>query len=578
MRFKKGLIVLLYIWMVLGCVGIVWLVGYLAGEGPDRKQTQEEWTQEQESQKEDGDHVPASPSDWDDKDGAGDKPGSGTGAGSESGTCPDESQEADLADDQDRRSDWQGRRGTGDKKDSFPEPEDAAPYIPPTLMLASDLHYMSRGTHDGGEAFWWMMTHDDGKVSIYSEEMLDALVEDTIRTRPSALVLAGDITLNGERINHQGLAGKLQKVQDAGIPVLVIPGNHDINNHNAATYFGGQRQPTEYLEGAEAFLEIYHEFGYDQALSRDEASLSYVYGLDETHWMMMLDSCQYEDYNHVSGRIRPETLAWMEEQLELARAQQIMVMPVAHHNLLSESRMYKTECTMENHQEVIRLLEQYELPLYISGHLHAQRVKKHKEAPGVVEDAYGISEIVLSPYSIPPCQYGYMEWQEDGAFSFETRQADVAGLAAARGMEDPFLLNFPEEATKFMKGMIQDQVKQTVHSVPEDLKQRMIRLYAEVYYDYCAGYSMDWDSVEHTSGYTLWQRVDPGNKYVGEMREMVADVQSDHRNWHWEPAQESEGAGDAEGEELRQQTVPETEAAPADGREVEEMTEADSLE
>ena len=59
---------------------------------------------------------------------------------------------------------------------------------------------------------------------------------------------------------------------------------------------------------------------------------------------------------------------------------------------------------------------------------------------------------------------------------------------------------------------------------------------------------------------------------------MVADVQSDHRNWHWEPAQESEGAGDAEGEELRQQTVPETEAAPADGREVEEMTEADSLE
>lgn len=130
--------------------------------------------------------------------------------------------------------------------------------------------------------------------------------------------------------------------------------------------------------------------------------------------------------------------------------------------------------------------------------------------------------------------------------SFETRQADVAGLAAGRGMEDPFLLNFDEEAPEFMKGMIQDQVKRTVHSVPEDLKEGMTRLYAEVYYDYCAGYRMDWDSVEETSGYTLWQRVDPGNKYVGEMREMVADVRSDHRCWRWEPAEEAAGVEDGD--------------------------------
>lgn len=550
MRFKKSLVLLLYIGMLLGCVGIVWLAGYLAGGGPGGKPPREEWTQESDSGAPPETNSPATPSDWEEIQGTeGREPeADGIGSGDLKAEETEDSLEAGAPEGQGGGTDgtgWQRRRRkpSQSQPQEVPEPE---PSIPPTLMLASDLHYMSRSTHDGGTAFWQMMTRDDGKVSIYSEEMVDALVAEAVRTRPSALVLAGDITLNGERINHQALAGKLEQVEDAGIPVLVIPGNHDINNHNAATYFGDGRQAAEYLPGAEAFLEIYHSFGYDQAASRDPASLSYVYRLDETHWMLMLDSCQYEDTSQVNGRIRPETLEWMEGQLELAEEQQAVVVPVAHHNLLSESRMYKTECTMENHQEVIRLLEKYKLPLYVSGHLHAQRLKKHKEAPGVEKDAYGITEIVLSPYSIPPCQYGYLDWQEDGSMSFETRQADVAGLAAGRGMEDPFLLNFDEEAPEFMKGMIQDQVKKTVHSVPEDLKEGMTRLYAEVYYDYCAGYRMDWDSVEQTSGYTLWQRVDPGNKYVGEMREMVADVRSDHRCWRWEPAEEVPGVEDGD--------------------------------
>lgn len=68
----------------------------------------------------------------------------------------------------------------------------------------------------------------------------------------------------------------------------------------------------------EEFLNIYSSFGYEQAFSRDETSLSYMYALDDTHWAMMLDTCQYEPVNRVNGRVKPETLAWIEEQLEYA--------------------------------------------------------------------------------------------------------------------------------------------------------------------------------------------------------------------------------------------------------------------
>ena len=48
-------------------------------------------------------------------------------------------------------------------------------------------------------------------------------MDQVIAEKPSALVLSGDITMNGEKINHEELARKLGKVQEAGIPVLVIP-------------------------------------------------------------------------------------------------------------------------------------------------------------------------------------------------------------------------------------------------------------------------------------------------------------------------------------------------------------------
>lgn len=420
------------------------------------------------------------------------------------------------------------------------EPEEE-PYVPPRIMIASDLHYMSASTHDNGAAFQKMVAGDDGKVSQYSDIILDTLVQEALEERPSALVLAGDNTLNGERENHQALADKLQRLVDAGIPVLIVSGNHDIQNHSAATYFGDKQEEAEYLEDADDFLEIFHGFGYDQALSRDETSLSYVYALDDTHWMMMLDSCQYEDGNRVNGRIRPGTLAWMREQLSQAREEGISVVPVAHHNLLSESRLYTTECTMENHNEVVALLEEFEIPVYFSGHLHAQRIKKHKAEPGTEPDAYGVTEIVVSPFSIPPCQYGSLAWDEDGGMVFETRAADVSAVyrnvyAALTDTDRAFLDNFSANGEAFVKEIRQKQVEDTLYSAPDDLKEQMARLYANLYYDYCAGNQMGWMEVKTTKAYKLWLRLYPDSSYMAEMRRMVKDVEERLHDWSWEPS------------------------------------------
>lgn len=522
---NKILLILLDLCLLIGCLGIVLLIGGRPGSPDNRTHTEQ--TPDSIRQEEPA----ASPSNASD------------GGGQTGDENRLETQEKDDGETDGKWSQayrewyWKNRdqemglvRPDGPEPESEPEP----PYIPPVIMMASDLHYMSGTTHDDGEAFQKMVRSDDGKISSYSEEMIDTLLAEAVENQVSVLVLSGDITLNGERENHERLAEKLRKVQEAGVPVAVIPGNHDINNKNAATYFGDQRETAEYLRSGEEFLEIYHEFGYDQSPNRDPDSLSYVFPVDEKHWLLMLDTCRYEDENHVSGRLKPETLAWLEVHLKAARDHHIQVLPVGHHNLLSESRLYKTECTMDHYEEVTALFERYEVPLYVSGHLHAQRIKKHKAGPDVSDDACGISEIVLSPYSIAPNQYGRLSFNEAGDMKFETMRADVAAYAARQGRIEEELLQFDTFSVGFFKQVVKDQVKETITQVPEDLKETMAELYANLYFDYCAGNRMTWDSVSTTGGYQLWRRVEPHSSYVAKMGEMIEDGKKELHGWEWE--------------------------------------------
>lgn len=539
MKHYKKITALIYGALLLICIGIVWFLGALNKQGsssPQDKTGQESSAQagadqgKEESNSDKNNGTSGQQNGLDETKEGTERSESGTGE------YDQESEEARQARLEKERQKWlaeyrRQRRRHRKPSGEGTETEEEKPYEPPTLMLASDLHYMSSTTHDDGKAFWSMVEHDDGKIDQYSEEMLDTLVETAIENHPTALALTGDITLNGERINHELLAKKLQKVQDAGIPVVVIPGNHDIQNKNASTYFGDKREKAEYLESGKDFYDIYHEFGYDQSPNRDEASLSYVYPLDPSHWLLMMDSCIYDDGNHVEGRISDATLGWMETHLRVAKEHGIQVIVLAHHNLLQESRLFTTQCEMENGPEVTALLEKYQVPLYISGHLHVQRIREHVTGPGLEGTQDGIHEIVLSPYSFPNNQYGMLSWDLQDNMTFETRKADVAAWAKANGSENPELLNFADWSLQYAKSVIQEQVKQTITMVPDDLKAEMASMYADLYFPYCLGEAVPWNDAKTTKAYTLWQRVDPKGKKFKEMQSMAEDSRTPRQSW-----------------------------------------------
>ncbi|MCI8453870.1 MAG: metallophosphoesterase, partial [Lachnospiraceae bacterium] len=161
--------------------------------------------------------------------------------------------------------------------------------LPAHILFASDIHYMSQSLTDYGNAFNELIDNGDGKAVRYMPQIWDAFAGEVIAAQPDVLVLSGDLTINGEKVNHAELAAHLAVIEAAGVPVVVIPGNHDINNPYATAYFGDEQSFIEPVT-PEEFWQIYRAFGYDEAAGYAPDSMSYLYILNDTTWLLMLDT------------------------------------------------------------------------------------------------------------------------------------------------------------------------------------------------------------------------------------------------------------------------------------------------
>lgn len=104
------------------------------------------------------------------------------------------------------------------------------------LVIASDIHYFLKDYYQECEWFEESMMYSDGKMVTYADKILDAFVAEMKIQKPDLIILTGDLSFNGEKGSHQGLAEHLMKLKDEGIHVAVLPGNHDVDNINAKGY------------------------------------------------------------------------------------------------------------------------------------------------------------------------------------------------------------------------------------------------------------------------------------------------------------------------------------------------------
>lgn len=245
---------------------------------------------------------------------------------------------------------------------------------PLNIWLATDTHYIAPELTDGGTFYQSMIESGDGKYMYACEEITDEFISQVIEAKPDALIIAGDLTFNGARLSHEGFVKKLRQIEDAGVQVLTIPGNHDFTLKRAAKFSGENYELVESIDASD-YLDLYGDFGYSQAIAKDDTSLSYVYELSDNVRVLAVD---VNTVAGMSGILTKATLKFVEEQLIKAREDKAYVISVTHQTLLTHSELTSQGIIFINNDKLLELYEKYGVLCNLSGHMHIQHMKQSK--------------------------------------------------------------------------------------------------------------------------------------------------------------------------------------------------------
>lgn len=349
----------------------------------------------------------------------------------------------------------------------------------PTLIIATDPHFISPALTDRGPFFMRMIEDGDGKMVHYIDELTDAFVHQVIEKRPDCLILSGDLTFNGAKKSHEDFAAKLRRIDQSGIPVLVLPGNHDLYCYAAAEFSGDGYTLTERIS-SEEFAAIYHDLGFDIAIDRDPYSLSYIAEPVPGMRILMLDT----NTQFMEGIVAQNTFAWLESVLSQAQQDGANVIAVSHQNLYAHSSLLYEGYVILNTVMLKSLYERYNVAANFSGHVHMQHI---------MDPEGQIPEIVTSSLAVSPCQYGVLTLYDDHA-QYATETVDVSSWAKANGSQDPNLLHFEQYAADFFRAT--STPKASAQKEPDPLFAWM----ADLNSAYFAGRL---DSIDRESEYAL---------------------------------------------------------------------------
>ena len=157
----------------------------------------------------------------------------------------------------------------------------------------------------------------EGLLLSKSAAMLDAAIAKVKNSNADVLLVTGDLTNNGSKTSHNYVADKLAEVEAEGIPVYVIPGEHDVREGGTLT-----------AVSKSVFEEIYKDFGYSES-KQDPNSASYVADLGNGFEVVMSDS--------VAADGQGQMTQWVVDQAKSGINSGKTVFAASHHPIVTRS-------------------------------------------------------------------------------------------------------------------------------------------------------------------------------------------------------------------------------------------------
>lgn len=265
-----------------------------------------------------------------------------------------------------------------------------------TFSLATDVHITDKGqsiTKNYPESELYFHAQNTG--NLYNEAMgiFVSFLKQSQEAGVDFILVPGDMSDYGTGKQHKYFASELAKFEDeSGIPVYVVPGNHD--------YF--RSSPAE-------FKEYYARFGYDEALVCDDITASYTADLPGDYRLIAIDS---NDPGANGDGLDEPLFSWIEAQCAAAKADGKTPIAMMHHPLLEPipmAELLMSDFIVKDHTDVAEKFTAWGIEYVFTGHEHGNNIASYTGKNG--RTVYDILTTSVSSY---PLEYRTVSFSDDG--------------------------------------------------------------------------------------------------------------------------------------------------------------------
>ncbi len=298
------------------------------------------------------------------------------------------------------------------------------------ITFIADTHHFSPTLTDCGRSFQ-LRSGSDQKCLIETGPIIDAAFDFISKSSTRAVMIAGDVTDDGEKVSHEEFREKIRKLSETK-PVYLITATHDwCCDRNPRAYFGKEvSKDVPYLDHNE-LRDFYYDFGPKQAISEYITHLglpSYVVDLcDEVRLLAINDDQDGEGHSGYSE----EHLQWIEAQIKKANEEGKVIIGMEHHLIMPHAHPLISAFGMTIGNREIRAsrLADAGLKYMFVGHSHIQRVSEFVSEKGNKIIQVNIGSLVGYPSSIVNVTV------EDGKVSIDTVRVPTFEYKGTRDTE-----------------------------------------------------------------------------------------------------------------------------------------------
>lgn len=242
---------------------------------------------------------------------------------------------------------------------------------PLKFHLITDLHHYAPSLGATGSAYEWR-SHSDQKCLAETGAIIDAAIDRLLQSEIGIVLVAGDVSCDGEKESHLDLIPKLRRLKEGGKRVILITATHDYSE-NPVRCVGDERLPATPTT-REELLELYHDFGLDEAIAFNAETHSYVVQLAPGWRLLALNDDG--DGRAFCGYFE-EHLNWILEQVRLAHEAGDEVLAMTHHPVLPPSPIYplfSRRDMLGDFENASTILADAGVQFIFTGHTHMQNI------------------------------------------------------------------------------------------------------------------------------------------------------------------------------------------------------------